>query len=83
MDATSRDIQSVRPPRWGRAGRRDRGCAFDEQGKAMEPVSRFLIDFVARDNRAGNILSYAYDPLALVAVDARDPSRMGPGNPLP
>lgn len=29
----------------------------------MPPVRRFLIDFVARDNRTGSVRSYAYDLL--------------------
>ena len=34
---------------------------FDEEGKAVQPVRRFLIDFIARDNRTGSVRSYAYD----------------------
>ncbi|MFI1629063.1 tyrosine-type recombinase/integrase [Streptomyces noursei] len=37
--------------------------AFDEEGKAVQPVRRFLIDFIARDNRTGSVRSYAYDLL--------------------
>ncbi|TWG04572.1 hypothetical protein [Streptomyces brevispora] len=29
----------------------------------MQPVRRFLIDFIARDNRTGSVRSYAYDLL--------------------
>ncbi|MGW3563968.1 hypothetical protein ACWDSL_08755 [Streptomyces sp. NPDC000941] len=30
---------------------------FDEEGKAVQPVRRFLIDFIARDNRTGSVRS--------------------------
>ncbi|MFI1910703.1 site-specific integrase [Streptomyces microflavus] len=36
---------------------------FDEGGRAVEPIRRFLIDFVARDNRPGSVRSYAFDLL--------------------
>ncbi|MGQ5640586.1 MULTISPECIES: tyrosine-type recombinase/integrase [unclassified Streptomyces] len=36
---------------------------FDEEGRAVEPIRRFLIDFVARDNRPGSVRSYAFDLL--------------------
>ncbi|MFG2122826.1 hypothetical protein [Streptomyces sp. NPDC048710] len=32
---------------------------FDEDGKAVQPVRRFLIDFIAGDNRTGSVRSYA------------------------
>ncbi|MER5925456.1 site-specific integrase [Streptomyces mirabilis] len=36
---------------------------LDEEGRAVEPIRRFLIDFVARDNRPGSVRSYAFDLL--------------------
>ncbi|MFD5034113.1 hypothetical protein ACFWM0_27460 [Streptomyces sp. NPDC058405] len=36
---------------------------LDEQGRAVEPVRRYLIDFVARYNRPGSVRSYAFDLL--------------------
>ncbi|WP_031173088.1 hypothetical protein [Streptosporangium roseum] len=36
---------------------------FDEEGRAVEPVRRYLIDFVARYNRPGSVRSYAFDLL--------------------
>ncbi|WP_371657354.1 tyrosine-type recombinase/integrase [Streptomyces sp. NBC_00280] len=36
---------------------------FDEEGKVVQPVRRFLIDFIARDNRTGSVRSYAFDLL--------------------
>ena len=32
----------------------------DPDGVAVEPIRRFLFDFVTRDNRAGSVRSYAY-----------------------
>jgi hypothetical protein len=29
----------------------------------VQPIRRFLIDFIARDNRTGSVRSYAYDLL--------------------
>jgi integrase len=36
---------------------------LDEEGKVVQPVRRFLIDFIARDNRTGSVRGYAYDLL--------------------
>lgn len=36
---------------------------FDEEGRAVEPVRRYLIVFVARYNRPGRVRSYAFDLL--------------------
>lgn len=36
---------------------------FDSDGRAVPSVHRFLVDFVARDNRPGSVRSYAYDLL--------------------
>jgi hypothetical protein len=35
----------------------------DPAGVPVVPIRRFLIDFVARDNRGGSVRSYAYDLL--------------------
>ncbi|MGW1675657.1 hypothetical protein [Streptomyces sp. NPDC002324] len=40
---------------------RTRGGFLDEQGRAVEPVRRYLIDFVARYNRPGSVRSCAFD----------------------
>ncbi|WP_327259866.1 MULTISPECIES: hypothetical protein [unclassified Streptomyces] len=34
---------------------------FDEEGRTVEPVRRYLIDFVARYNQPGSVRSYAFD----------------------
>ena len=53
-------------PRWGRVAVGAGAVpwlVFDEEGRAVEPIRRFLIDFVARDNRPGSVRSYAFDLL--------------------
>jgi integrase/recombinase XerD len=58
-----RDIASIELPRWGRVVRVDGMVGWlvvDPDGVAVEPIRRFLFDFVARDNRAGSVRSYAY-----------------------
>jgi integrase/recombinase XerD len=58
-----RDITSISLPRWGRVG----GAAgpvpftvYDASDQPVEPVHRFLRDFVARGNSVGSVRSYAY-----------------------
>jgi integrase/recombinase XerD len=58
-----RDIASIELSRWGRVVRVDGMVGWlvaDPDGVAVEPIRRFLFDFVARDNRAGSVRSYAY-----------------------
>lgn len=66
MNEQSRDVRAIQLPRWGRVAT-DPGVVpwlvFDEEGKVVQPVRRFLIDFIARDNRTGSVRSYAYDLL--------------------
>jgi integrase/recombinase XerD len=66
LNETPRDIRAIRLPTWGRVPS-DPGVVpwlvFDEEGRAVPPVHRFLIDFVARDIRTGSVRSYAYDLL--------------------
>ncbi|MGW5343380.1 hypothetical protein [Streptomyces sp. NPDC004050] len=66
MNEPSRDVRTIQLPRWGRVAR-DPGVVpwlvLDEEGKVVQPVRRFLIDFIARDNRTGSVRSYAYDLL--------------------
>ncbi|MFD9467452.1 site-specific integrase [Streptomyces sp. NPDC060027] len=38
-------------------------AVFDEKGKVVQPVRRFLINFISQDNRTGSVRSYAYDLL--------------------
>ncbi|MFE0147901.1 hypothetical protein ACFWY5_12195 [Nonomuraea sp. NPDC059007] len=66
MNEPSRDIRSICLPRWGRVAP-DQGVVpwlvFDDEGRAVQPIHRFLLDFIARDNRTGSVRSYAYDLL--------------------
>jgi hypothetical protein len=40
-----------------------RWLVVDAAGVAVEPIRRFLADFVARGNREASVRSYAYDLL--------------------
>jgi integrase/recombinase XerD len=63
LDALERDVESVRLPRWGRvvaAAGVVPWQVVDADGDVVEPIQRFLRDFVARGNRAGSVRSYAY-----------------------
>jgi integrase/recombinase XerD len=58
-----RDIASIRLPRWGRVVAAEGVVPWlvaGPDGSPVEPVQRFLRDFVARGNRAGSVRSYAY-----------------------
>jgi integrase/recombinase XerD len=59
-----RDVGSIEIPRWGRVVRADDGpvawLVVDPDGVAVEPIRRFLLDLVARDNRTGSVRSYAF-----------------------
>ncbi|MBO0885426.1 MAG: site-specific integrase, partial [Mycobacterium sp.] len=63
FDDVDRDIAAIRPPRWGRVVRAEGAVPWlvaDDDGQPVEPVRRFLVDFVARDNSLGSVRSYAY-----------------------
>ena len=73
-----RDLASIRLPQWGRVVAAEGVVPWlvvDPAGDAVEPIQRFLRDFVARGNRAGSVRSYAYGLLrwwrwlAAVGVD--------------
>lgn len=66
LDETERNVGSIRLPGWGRVVAAEGPVAWlvvDPGGVPVEPVRRFLLDFVARDNRPGSVRSYAYDLL--------------------
>lgn len=66
FDETERDVGSIRLPSWGRVVAAEGAVAWLVVGPGevpVEPVRRFLLDFVARDNRAGSVRSYAFDLL--------------------
>lgn len=61
-----RDVGAIRLPRWGRvtsAAGVVPWLVVDPGGHSVEPVARFLRDFVARGNRPASVRSYAYDLL--------------------
>ncbi len=76
LDEIERDIARIDLPCWGRVvGTEDvvPWVVVDPSRQPVEPISRFLREFVARGNRAGSVRSYAFDLLRwwrfLLAVD--------------
>jgi integrase/recombinase XerD len=63
LDDVQRDVESIRLPRWGQVVA-DEGVVpwlvLDPAGQAVEPIVRFLRDFVARGNKVTSVRSYAY-----------------------
>jgi integrase/recombinase XerD len=58
-----RDISTIRLERWGRVVPGDGVVPWlvvDSFGAPVEPIRRFLRDFIARGNRPGSARSYAY-----------------------
>lgn len=64
LSETEIDLDSIRLPSWGRVVRTAGAVVpfevLDPDGRPVEPIQRFLRDFVARGRRAGSIRSYAY-----------------------
>lgn len=63
FDQVDRDIASIRLPKWGKVIPAEGVVPWlvvDDDGAAVEPIRRFLTDFVARDNSPGSVRSYAY-----------------------
>lgn len=63
LDDAVRDIGSIRLPRWGRVDRVEGPVPWlvlDERGTPVEPIRRYLTDFVAQDNSDPSVRSYAY-----------------------
>jgi integrase/recombinase XerD len=63
FDDVERDIASVVMPRWGRveaSGGLVPWLVVGPDGVAVEPVRRFLADFVARGKSPGSVRSYAF-----------------------
>ncbi|HEY9414097.1 MAG TPA: tyrosine-type recombinase/integrase [Pseudonocardia sp.] len=66
FDQLERDIAAICLPVWGRVIAADGvvpWLVIDPTGEPVEPITRFLRDFVARGNRAGSVRSYAFDLL--------------------
>ena len=58
-----RDLASIRLPRWGRvvaAAGVVPWLVVDDAGLPVEPIHRFLRDFLARGNSVGSVRSYAF-----------------------
>lgn len=63
FDAVDRDVRSIKMPGWGRVAPVDDvvgWLVFDPDSAVVEPIRRFLVDFVARGSRGGSVRSYAY-----------------------
>lgn len=66
FEDVERDLGSIRLPQWGRVVSAEGVVPWlvvDQAGQPVEPVWRFLRDFVAQGNRPGSVRSYAYDLL--------------------
>src|SRR6266852_3644430 len=63
IDEPDRDVDSIRLPRWGGVVAADDVVPWrvvDPAGQVVEPVRRFLRDFVAQGRSAGSVRSYGY-----------------------
>lgn len=63
LDRGERDVDAIRLEVWGKVEASDGVVPWimvDSRGCPVEPVVRFLRDFVARGNAAGSVRSYAY-----------------------
>lgn len=59
-----RDVRSIRLARWGRVVLTDDVIPYevvDPEGRPVEPIRRFLRDFLGRGHSAHSIRSYAFD----------------------
>ena len=66
FDDVERDISTIVLPRWGKVVPTNGLVSWlvvDPDGVPVEPVRRFLADFVAQDNSPGSVRSYAHDLL--------------------
>jgi integrase/recombinase XerD len=65
-DEPERDLTQLVLPRWGRVATVDEPIPWlvlDDAGEPIEPIRRYLSDFVARGRSAASTRSYAYDLL--------------------
>jgi len=63
LEMSERDLGSIRLPSWGRVVRAAGPVLWlvvDPSGQPVEPIRRFLADFVARGNAAGSVRSYCF-----------------------
>ena len=71
LDTPDRDVGSIQLPRWGRVVPADDVVPWqvvDPHGVTVEPIQRFLRDFVARGNPGRQRPQLRLWPVALVAV---------------
>ena len=65
-DGPARDPTRIALPRWGRVAAADElvpWLVVDDAGVAVEPIRRYLGDFIARGRSASSTRGYAYDLL--------------------
>jgi integrase/recombinase XerD len=63
FDDVVRDTASIQVSRWGQVVPAEGAVPWlvvDPDGVPVEPIRRYLVDFIARDNRPGSVRSYAY-----------------------
>lgn len=63
LDEVHRDVAAIRLPRWGRVGRVEGivpWLVVDDDGVSVEPIRRYLADFVAQSNSPKSVRSYAF-----------------------
>lgn len=63
FDEKGRDVAAIRLPQWGRVTDADGPVPWlvvDDCGVPVEPIRRYLADFVAAGNSAGSVRSYGY-----------------------
>ena len=65
FDESERDVSLIALPDWGSVASAPRigWTVLDPDGAEVEPIRRFLLDFVARGNRTRSVRSYSYDLL--------------------
>jgi len=63
FDEVERDLAAIRLPRWGRVDRTESVVPWlvvDDDGVVVEPIRRYLTEFVAQPNSPKSVRSYAY-----------------------
>jgi hypothetical protein len=63
FDDVERNIAAIQLPRWGRVVSNEGPVPWpvvDDDGVMVEPIRRYLADFVARDTCLGSVRSYCY-----------------------
>ncbi|MEU7260992.1 site-specific integrase [Streptomyces rimosus] len=66
LDQIERNIEKIQVPAWGWVVAVEGVVPWlvvDSSGRPVEPIQRYLRDFLAQGNRPGSVRSYAYDLL--------------------